>query len=67
MTKLKELRKTAGLTRVQLSERTGIPVRTLEAYEQGRRKARKISTLCDLAEALNMKPFELLSKLEERK
>lgn len=33
---LEVARHSAGLTRKQLSEKTGIPFRTLEAYEQGK-------------------------------
>ena len=33
---LEAARHSAGLTRKVLSERTGIPLRTIEAYEQGK-------------------------------
>lgn len=35
MTKLKMMREKAGLTQLQLSEKTGIHYRTLQYYEQG--------------------------------
>ena len=35
--KIKELRKSAGMTRKEFSEHTGIPVRTLEDWEAARR------------------------------
>ena len=35
--KIRELRKNIGMTRKEFSEHTGIPVRTLEDWEAGRR------------------------------
>lgn len=35
--KIRELRKNIGMTRKEFSEHTGIPVRTLEDWEVGRR------------------------------
>ena len=35
--KIKELRKSTGMTRKEFSEHTGIPVRTLEDWEAARR------------------------------
>ena len=35
--KIKELRKSAGMTRKEISGHTGIPVRTLEDWEAARR------------------------------
>ena len=35
---IKELRESTGMSRKQFSEHTGIPVRTLEDWEAGRRK-----------------------------
>ena len=35
--KIRELRESIGLTRKEFSEHTGIPVRTLEDWEAGRR------------------------------
>lgn len=62
MTKLKELRKAAGLTRVQLFDRTGIPIRTLEAYEQGLRPLTraKLPTVLRICGALNCRPEDLI-------
>ena len=36
--KIKELRENIGMNRRQFSEHTGIPIRTLEDWEAGRRK-----------------------------
>lgn len=36
-TTIKELRESAGMSRKEFSEHTGIPVRTLEDWEAGRR------------------------------
>lgn len=35
--KIKELRKSTGMTRKEFSEHTGIPIRTLEDWEAARR------------------------------
>lgn len=62
MTKLKAVRKNYGMTRNQLSMLTGIPVKTLEALEQGRRKITglKIDRFFLLCEALNCKPEDII-------
>lgn len=64
MTKLKELRKAAGLTRVQLSDRTGIPIRTLEAYEQGLRPltGAGIEKIMKMSNVLSVDPYDLTEK-----
>ena len=36
--KIKELRESTGMSRKEFSEHTGIPVRTLEDWEAGRRR-----------------------------
>lgn len=37
-TRLKELREKAGMTRSDLAEKSGVNIRTIEAFEQGRRE-----------------------------
>jgi transcriptional regulator with XRE-family HTH domain len=34
---LRQLRETAGLTQVQLAQRSGVPLRTIQGWEQGYR------------------------------
>ena len=62
MTKLMERRKAFGCTRDQLAMMTGIPIRTLEALEQGRRRftGLKIDKALLICEALNCKCEDLI-------
>lgn len=62
MTKLMETRKNVGYTREQLAMVTGIPVKTLEALEQGRRRftGLKIHKALLICEALNCKCEDLI-------
>lgn len=65
---MKELRKRAGLTRVQLAEETGINFRTLEAYEQGRKdiNGAKLKTLLKLCQALDCELEDLITDSETK-
>lgn len=51
---MKELRKKAGITGKELSEKTGISIRTIQAYEQGYKdiNGAKLKTLLKLCHAL---------------
>lgn len=62
MTKLMERRKAFGCTREQLAMMTGIPMKTLEALEQGRRRftGLKIDKALLICEALNCDPEDLI-------
>lgn len=62
MSKLKEARERAGLTQKELSERSGVNLRTIQDYEQGRKSINKAQglTLYRLANALNVTIEELL-------
>lgn len=53
-TKLQEVRQAAGLSQRQLSERSGISLRTIQHYEIGERDIRKaaVETVLALSEAL---------------
>lgn len=55
-TVLKKLRQEAGMSRSTLADAAGIPVRTLEAWEQDRRDFRKTSlgNVYRIAKALNI-------------
>ena len=62
MSKLKENRERTGLTQKELSERSGVNIRTIQDYEQERKfinKAQGLS-LYHLANALNVTIEELL-------
>ena len=62
MSKLKENRERAGLTQKELSERSGVNIRTIQDYEQGRKLINKAQglSLYRLANALNVTIEELL-------
>lgn len=62
MSKLKENRERAGLTQKELSERSGVNIRTIQDYEQGRKSINKAQglSLYHLATALNVTIEELL-------
>lgn len=62
MTKLMQTRKNFGMSREQLSMLTGIPVKTLEALEQGRRKITglKIDRFFLICRELNCKPEDII-------
>ena len=55
--KLKELREQAGITQLQLAEKSGVPIRTIRAYEQGQRDMMEASyrIIKALADALDVK------------
>ena len=64
MNRLKELRKKQGLTRKELSEKTGINIRTLESYEQNLRdlrvaKAEYINKICNVLHCKFIDLFEI--------
>lgn len=62
MSRLKENRERAGLTQKELSERSGVNLRTVQDYEQGRKSINKAQglSLYRLATTLNVTIEELL-------
>ena len=62
MSRLKENRERAELTQKELSERSGVNLRTIQDYEQGRKSINKAQglSLYRLATALNVTIEELL-------
>lgn len=56
---LKEIRIREGLTRQQLADATGFSIRTIESWEQGRRKVWRKDKIEKLAQALGVDPNEL--------
>ena len=62
MSKLKENRERAGLTQKELSERSGVNIRTIQDYGQVRKLINKAQglSLYNLANALNVTIEELL-------
>lgn len=65
-TRLKELRESAGLSQSKLAAVTGLNVRTLQDYEQGRKNLNgaKLVTLLQLCKALGCKLSALVSDPE---
>lgn len=61
-TKLKQIRVSAGLTQLELSNMTGINLRTLQYYEQGSKKIEhaKLETILKLCVALNKEISEII-------
>ena len=62
MRKLKEARERAGLTQKELSERSGVNLRTVQNYEQGYKDINKAQglSLYKLAKALNVTMEDLI-------
>ncbi len=58
--RLRAIRERAALTQQELKEKSGVAASTISDLETGRSKAR-ISTARRLAEALGVKPAELMS------
>jgi transcriptional regulator with XRE-family HTH domain len=69
-TKLRIVRVERGLTQSELADRSGIPVKTLQRYEQepNRIDGARLNTLCSLSEALDCRITEILEdeELSER-
>lgn len=63
-TNLKRIRSSLGLTQSKLAEQTGIPVRTIQQYEQGQKNinAARSAYLIALSKALYCSPEELLEQ-----
>lgn len=66
MNKLQELRTSAGLTRQQLSELSGVNVRLIERYEQGERdiNGAKLKTLLKLCTTLDCNLEDIITDEE---
>jgi transcriptional regulator with XRE-family HTH domain len=64
MTRIKQLRRAAGLTQRQLADLSGIPLRTLQHYEQGNKDIRKAAghALQRLAEALHVTIEDIIKR-----
>ncbi|MDO4495893.1 MAG: helix-turn-helix transcriptional regulator [Clostridiaceae bacterium] len=60
MTKIQERRTAAGISRSELSRKSGVPLRTLEEWEAERRIPRDVYQLAKVAKALNCKIEDLI-------
>ena len=65
-TKLKQLRQRSGLSQSELAEASGVPVRTIQQYEQRQKSINKAQAeyLMMLARALNCNAEDLIEPLE---
>ncbi len=65
-TKLKQLRQQAGLSQSELAEQSGVPVRTIQQYEQRQKSINKAQAeyLMMLANALQCKAEDLIELIE---
>ena len=64
-TNLRHCRKRIGLTQADLAERSGVPVRTIQQYEQRQNNINKANfeSIVALAQALCCRPDELLERI----
>lgn len=67
MNRIKELREQKHISRAELSRRSGVPVRTIDDWENDRRKARDIYQLKKIADVLEVNIEQLINwdRLEE--
>ena len=61
---LKNMREYAGLSQRQLADRSGVPLRTIQQYEQGQKNIRRAAfdTVCCLARALHCRPEQCVGE-----
>ena len=66
--KLQDIRKRSGLSQSELSHRSGVQLRTIQEYENGRRQIDNahVDTLISIAEVLEV-PFNELMEDAQRK
>nr|WP_208407413.1 helix-turn-helix transcriptional regulator [Amycolatopsis granulosa] len=60
---MRELRKEAGLTQVQVAERLGVPQSFVSKYETGERRLDVIE-LIKVCRTLGIAPIEVISQLD---
>lgn len=64
--KIQEIRQNKNMTQQELAERSGVSVRTIQAYESGIRRidGASILTLCNLSKVMGCKITEILEDPE---
>lgn len=62
--RIKEIRKSKGLSQMEVAQKAGIAVNSLRLYEAGKRQPRA-EQMCDIASALDTSVGELLGILAE--
>lgn len=65
-TRITGLREARGLTRTRLSQLSGVPLRTLEEWEAGRRVPRDVYQIHAVAAVLGISVEEYLGLLENK-
>lgn len=65
MNYIRQLREQKEINRAQLSRLSGVPLRTLEEWEAGRRKPRDVYQLAKVAKALDCLIEDLICTDEE--
>ena len=60
MNHIKELRKEKGFSRTELSKISGVPARTIDDWENNRRKPRDVYQLKKVADSLEVKIEDLI-------
>lgn len=60
MNHIKEIRKEKGFSRAELSKVSGVPARTIDDWENNRRKPRDVYQLKKVADALEVKIEDLI-------
>ena len=67
-TKLKQLRQRAGLSQSELADASGVPVRTIQQYEQRQKSINKAQAeyLMMLARALHCTAEDLIESVEKK-
>ena len=65
MNRIKRAREVAGISRIQLAKLSGVPVRTIDDWENERRKPRDIYQIKKVADALNVEIEDIINFNEE--
>lgn len=58
---IKQLRKRAGLTQIDLSKKTGLSIGSIQGYEQGKYKP-KIESIQKIADALDLSFYDIVGE-----
>lgn len=66
--KLQDMRKRSGLSQSELSYRSGVKLRTIQEYENGRRQIDNahVDTLISIAEVLEVPFYELMEDAQRK-
>ena len=66
--KLQDIRKRSGLSQSELSQRSGVKLRTIQEYENGRRQIDNahVDTLISIAEVLEVPFYELMEDAQRK-